>query len=294
MTIEVLVEELNSNNAQPEPQFTKDVWDRQYIGGSNVGHACERSIALRLRGYPTDPITPSKQRIFDDGHRIEVVVVGMLREVMDRIDGVELTHTGAIENQRENHYYGLVCRTHADGVLKHDGVESLLEVKSANDNSFRETKRLGMKYAHPEYYDQMQLMMGLNNMSAGLFIMYNKNNSKTYSETVYFNLFTYKYLLQRIEHIAAGEDERGPKVPTDFRCNLCSYVHCCWFGYELPKKYRTCRHCMWSVVDDSNAFCVCTNPLIDRPIPFIDSFKAQDCGFFKDHREKDNYIEVKK
>ena len=48
----------------------------------------------------------------------------------------------------------------ADGLLEIDEGTVGLEIKSMNDAKHKEFVRKGIKGSHPQYYDQMQFMMG--------------------------------------------------------------------------------------------------------------------------------------
>ena len=272
-----------ADDSPPErlAEMTDSVLERRYIGASSIGHPCERSVALRLRGYPTDTIPPSKQRIFDAGHLFEELAVRELRRALEG-SGCELVGTGDILTEQVTYrYYGKVCRAHSDGVIIHpDKKKTLVEIKSANDDSFQITKRLGVRVAHQEYYDQMILMMGLGEMHEGLFYMINKDNSKTYVEVIQFDEVIFNYLKARIEYIAAGQDEKIASSPSDWRCGLCNYKQVCWYGHQVPKDHITCRHCRWSqVTDKPNEFAFCTHPDVKlRSIPWVNEKDLHQCA----------------
>lgn len=291
--IEELAEALAQDVAEAyDPHVGKTAKERAYIGASSIGHQCERAIALRLRGFPTDPIRPALKRIFDAGHFYERLVVNHIEDVLQYFDCFELKETGTgISEQKEYRYYGNVCRAHSDGVIAvtDTGEEALVEIKSANDSSFSSFVRLGLRYAMPSYYDQMQLMMGLGEMKRGLCIVINKNTSQIHAEVIEYDEVTFGYLTARIEYIANANDDKHAKSPNNPTCSMCSYREGCWLPKPIPKEDRTCRHCRYATVPP-NHYAQCQNPKVIG-IPAIKTYDialtmARTCPEFTDYREK--------
>ena len=292
MKIEELVASVADNSVEAAAEFTDDTFDRAYIGGSSIGHACERSIALRLRAFPKDKRTPSSQRILGTGHLFEQELVKILRRTIASKGGKDfkLTHVGkSIKDQLEV-THGNFVRAYGDGVIerKSTGERGLVEFKTANDSSFNSTVRLGVRYAHPEYYDQMQLIMGKAKMGRCLFIMINKNNSKLHAETVYYDDVIYHYLLARAEYIGHGHDEKVANHPGDFRCALCDYKQACWFDAPIQVEERVCGHCKYSVFEvGCDDYVICRKGVDGIPATSTLEVKrelASTCPHFEDYR----------
>jgi len=268
-------------------EFTKDTDERMYVGASSIGSDCERQVALRLRGYPQDVLTKKLRRIFSVGHKVEDVVVENLLAAIKVNPEIALEDTGPV--QHEYTYFGKVCRAHSDGILyfvSDPSKKILVEIKTANDASFSATVRQGIQVAHGEYYDQMQLMMGLGGMKEGLMYMINKNDSRLYTEIINFDHATYYYLLQRIEYIAAGSDEKIAKGPNDWRCSMCSYNVMCWTDKPVPVDRRHCRHCKNAIMtSDETLFATCCSPSVKVDgMTQADASRAKTCNYFEDHR----------
>lgn len=275
-------------------EITDSTLQRRNIGGSSIGSHCGRAVALRLRGFPADPVRPRLKRIFAMGHQVEAQLIKEVRDKARQL-GLRLVSTGKLYEQREFSYMGEIFSAHGDGVLiDANGSEYLLEIKSANDSSFQATARLGLKYAHQEYYDQMQIMMGLGGMKLGLLVMMNKNDGELHAEIIAFDEIIFNYLKARVSFIASSHaDHRCAKTRANFRCSMCLYQRTCWDMPAIPKDERTCRHCAHATASDA-AFAICNHPSrSDRPITEYSAIEAElgryaiKCEDYEDYRTRD-------
>ena len=180
------------NEAYDKEEKDKPESPRSYIGASIVGNPCEALIAYSLRGFPNNPIGHKLRRIFRDGHRIEDDVVRDIKKTgvavmeKDPFTGKQWAFDG----------FGGHATGHADGMIGPiDGDSMLLEIKSMNDNKFKEFSTKGVKYSHRHYYSQVQFMLGLGKLKECVFISYNKNTSDYCSEIVQYDEFFYNCLL---------------------------------------------------------------------------------------------------
>lgn len=213
---------------------------RRYIGASIIGDPCDAAITFNLRGFPNDEPSPRLKRIFGLGHILEDVVVKDLKKRADvrvwEVDGL----TG------KQHTYELwgghvVC--HMDGHIElDDEVLRILEVKSMNDASFTKFKKQGMKYSHPRYYGQVQMMMGMSDIHQCFFIAVNKNSSEYHAEIVDYDEFEYANIKHRIEQAISGDVTKIATDETDWRCRGCFKAGVCWGDTTVPRECHTCQH----------------------------------------------------
>ena len=186
MDITKLIDEFFAKDKREEP--------RAYIGASSVGHDCTAMLSFSHRGYPDTPPDPKLKRIFRDGHRIEYVVISDMAKsglhVMDKdpMTGKQWRYTDYHGNSMGN----------ADGIMETEDGMAIVEIKSMNDNKFKEFVKKGVKYSHPMYYAQMQYLMGLSGMSKAVLVSYNKNTSDYHHEWVDFEVFFYNLSLIHI------------------------------------------------------------------------------------------------
>ena len=210
---------------------------RQYIGASGIGQQCEASVAFSFRGYPDTPPDSRLARIFRDGHRIEYDVVKDMRKA-----GLHVMENDPMTGKqwRFEGYGGLVMGN-ADGLLEVDGATIGLEIKSMNDNKHKEFIRKGVKGSHPNYFDQMQFMMGLSGIERFVLVAYNKNTSAYHHEFVDFDIIRFSYLTAKVERVIANEAEKVATDESDWRCKGCFKRDACWHG-AMPEEMtvRTC------------------------------------------------------
>ena len=210
---------------------------RAYIGASGVGQACDASIAFSFRGYPDTPPDPRLSRIFRDGHRIEYVVVSDMKKA-----GIHVMEKNPMTGKqwRFEGYGGLVMGN-ADGLVEIDEQTVGLEIKSMNDAKHKEFVRKGIKGSHPQYFDQMQFMMGLSGIQRFLMVAYNKNTSAYHHEYVDFDEFRYAYLTAKVERVISNEAHKVSEDESDWRCRGCFKRDACWHG-AMPEEMtvRTC------------------------------------------------------
>jgi len=213
---------------------------RQYIGASIIGSPCDAMIAYNLRGFPNEEPDARLKRIFNMGHMLEDVVVKDLKERGDvrvwEVDGL----TG---KQHTYEAWGghVVC--HLDGHVElDDGEVRVLEIKSMNDASFTKFKKQGMKFSHPRYFGQVQMMMGMSKIPSCLFIAINKNNSEYHAEIVDYDEFEFAHIKERIERVVTNEAEKIATDETDWRCRGCFKRGVCWEDTAVPVRCSTCQH----------------------------------------------------
>jgi hypothetical protein len=214
---------------------------RKYIGASIVGNPCDALLAYNLRGFPNEEPPPRLKRIFSLGHKLEDMVVKDLQTKANvrvwEVDGL----TG---RQHTYEAYGghVVC--HTDGHIQLDDAEDgelmILEVKSMNAASFAKFKDKGVKFSHPQYYAQMQMMMGMSGFQRSFFIAYCKDNSEYHAEIVDVDPFEVSNIERRVERVMFGSAQKISYDETDWRCRGCFKRGVCWGNRVPPKECSTC------------------------------------------------------
>lgn len=210
---------------------------RQYIGASGIGQQCDAAVAFAYRGYPETPPDAKLARIFRDGHRIEYDVIRDMKKA-----GLHVMEKNPMTGKQWRFEgYGGFVMGNADGLLEIDEGTVGLEIKSMNDAKHKEFVRKGIKGSHPQYYDQMQFMMGLSGIEKFVIVCYNKNTSAYHHEYVEFDDFRYAFLTAKVERILANEARKISEDESDWRCRGCFKREACWSGFEPEEKSaRTC------------------------------------------------------
>lgn len=217
-------------------------YPRPYIGMSGLG-GCVRSLWYGFRFAKQGTIEGRTSIIFETGHNAEIQVTNHLKKI-----GIKLSNT--LDDQEEYICAYGYSMGHGDGAATYvpgydKDEEFLLEIKTANDASFKSTVKGKVKKAKPTYYAQMVLYMHFTNRSKALFIMYNKNTSAYYTEIVDSNEDYALELVRKAESIVWCEDPISfPRIGNNtaqwYECRWCGYNDIC-FGKELPEK--NCRNC---------------------------------------------------
>ncbi|NDD53859.1 hypothetical protein EBZ39_08260 [bacterium] len=213
---------------------------RDYIGASAIGHPCDAYLALSLRGMPDDPAPARLKRIFNLGHLLEDRVVRDLKEKADlrvwEVDGL----TG---RQFAYEAWGGHISCHTDGQVEIGDELMLLEVKSMNAASFSKLKAEGVKYSHPRYYAQVQMMMGMSGFMRTLFIAICKDNSEYQAQIVDLDPIEASFIESRVERVLSGDVARVAVDPADWRCKDCFKRSVCWGRIEVADpNCQTCEN----------------------------------------------------
>jgi hypothetical protein len=200
---------------------------RDYLGMSLIGEECERKLWLKVHGAREHPLDGRIARVFDMGNAVEVRVKADFREANFVIDGEQLEFTD----------FSGRFRGHCDGIIK--GItqkDHILEIKSANDESFKKFRRQGIK-SRPIYYDQVQCYMGYSKLERALFVVENKNNQELYLERVYFDRSRFEELKEKAQRILTAEI--APDIQNK-NCDNCEYVGpACQFADMMCEN---CKH----------------------------------------------------
>jgi len=221
--------------AQPQEQ-------REHLGASVIGHACERYLWNVFRWAAAPSFNGRTLRLFDRGRREEAVVVEELRGI-----GVEL-HVEENGEQirvhdKSGHFGGSVDGI---GLGFSEGPKSwaILEVKTHNAKSFTEMRKLGVAESKPQHYAQMQTYMGLLKVERALYFAVNKDNDEIYTEWVHFDKDAFDHYAARAKRVL---DAKTPPAklsddPAHWQCKGCQFFSLCHEQKVADVNCRTCCH----------------------------------------------------
>ena len=152
---------------------------RSHLGLSEIGEPCDRYIWLAHNGAKSSGIEGRVLRLFYLGEVIERVVIqdfakiGMY--VMEQQKKVKIEHEPS----------GQRLRGSCDGILHGlDNEPRLLEIKSANANSFKKLQQTRYEMWNPKYKAQIHAYMYGLDIPKGLAVVYCKDNSEMYMEEI--------------------------------------------------------------------------------------------------------------
>ena len=220
---------------------------RDYLGGSRVGHACERALQFEFAGAPKDDGAdfPGRTlRIFAIGHALEDLAIHWLRAA-----GVDLyTRKG---NRPDGEQFGFSVansriRGHVDGIIAAApdtlklGVPALWECKTMNAKNWRACVKDGVVISKPVYAAQIALYQAYMDATVpglasnpALFTAINKDTAELHHELVPFNAELAQRMSDRAVRIISATDagELLPRIARDrdhFECRMCAYANRCW------------------------------------------------------------------
>lgn len=220
---------------------------RTYLGGSRLGHACERALQYEFVCAPKDEgadFDGRALRIFAIGHVLEDLAVRWLRMAGfniytrkgDRPDGEQFGFAVA----------GGRMRGHVDGILAGGpdlpdlGYPALWECKTMNAKNWRETVAKGVVVTKPVYAAQIALYQAyMEGAVAGisahpaLFTAINKDTAELHHELVPFDGALAQRISDRAVRILRATDAGDllPRLATDpgfFECRFCAWKGRCW------------------------------------------------------------------
>lgn len=221
---------------------------RGYIGGSSIGHPCERALWYRFRfAHTPEQFEGRMLRLFQTGHREEDRMISDLRNA-----GVEVFEIDPDTKQQwavsecDGHFRG-----HADGVLvgviEAPKTPHLFEAKTHNQKSFDQLVKHGVATAKPEHMAQMQVYMHLLGLTRAFYLAKNKNTDEYYAERVEYDATHAAALIAKAQRIkdANAPPARVSDNPDYFLCKAfkCPAYDICHLG-EMPN--RNCRTCLHS------------------------------------------------
>ena len=220
---------------------------REYLGGSRVGHPCERALQFEFAGAPKDDgadFSGRTLRIFGIGHALEDLTIHWLRTA-----GLDLyTRKG---NDPEGQQFGFSVaggriRGHIDGVINATpealrlGVPALWECKTMNAKNWRDTVKNGVTAAKPVYAAQIALYQAYMDAAVpglatnpALFTAINKDTAELHHELVPFDAELAQRMSDRAVRVLMATDagELLPRIARDrdfFECRMCSWASRCW------------------------------------------------------------------
>ncbi|HDR28155.1 PD-(D/E)XK nuclease family protein [Rhodovulum sp.] len=220
---------------------------RDYLGGSRLGHPCERALQFEFAGAPKDEggdFTGQSLRIFAIGHQLEDLAIRWLRAA-----GLDLyTRKG---NRPDGAQFGFKVaggriRGHVDGIIADAPAAlglrtpALWECKTMNARNWRDTVARGVSVAKPVYAAQIALYQAymegtVPGISAApaLFTAINKDTAELHHELVPFDADLAQRMSDRGVRILQATDagELLPRIarnPDFFECRFCPWSERCW------------------------------------------------------------------
>lgn len=219
---------------------------RTYLGGSRLGHECERQLQFEyLNTLKDNPFTEKNCKAFELGHVLEDVIAGWLK-----LAGLDLLQREQSGPRRGQQFEAGISFPGVDvaPILMHcDGIivggppimqyPCLWECKTMMSKYWAKCKENGVLAEHPDYYGQVQVYQhafGLTKNPA-LFTALNKDTYELYHELIDHAPVSPKKLIQRGERVVKA-CKRGALLPrmakskSFYKCKpaWCHWSERCW------------------------------------------------------------------
>lgn len=212
---------------------------RPHLGASQIGSQCERALWYSFHHCKLPAFSGRMLRLFETGQREEERIIRNLRSA-----GLQVWDRGDDGNQIRFEMFGGKFAGSIDGIVlgipEAPKTEHLLEIKTANDKSYKAMLKNGVEHSKHQHYCQMQVYMGAMDLKRALYVVVNKNTDEIYSERIEFDNRVYQSLLEKAERIVTSDAplERFES----FECKWCEYQKICNWE-EMPAiNCRTCAH----------------------------------------------------
>jgi hypothetical protein len=207
---------------------------RTYLGGSRLGHPCQRALQFEYAQAPKDEASGHEGRtlrIFAIGHVLEDLAAAWLRAA-----GFDLyTRKG---NRPDGGQFGFSV---AGGpTVPGLGYPALWECKTMNARSWRETAQKGVVLSKPVYAAQLAVYQAyMEGSVAGisanpaLFTAVNKDTAELHHELVPFDGALAQRMSDRAVRIlqATEAGELLPRIAAKLdhhECRMCAWSQRCW------------------------------------------------------------------
>lgn len=215
---------------------------RLHLGGSMLGHPCDRWLWLSFRWAVREKFLGRIRRLFRRGNNEEDVITDDLKSI-----GIEIHSTG--EDQKfinfGSHVGGSLDGIIESGVPGAEKTRHIAEYKTHALKSFNDLEKKGVKNSKPMHWAQMQVYMLGEKIERALYVAVCKNDDRLYTERVKYDPKAAQNLLSRGQRLATTE-RIPPPISTDpswYQCKFCP-AHSFCHKEQLTKEVncRTCAH----------------------------------------------------
>lgn len=230
-TVAAMVYELHERRRASEQ-------DRAYLGGSQIGHHCERYLWLAFRWCLRERFDGRMLRLFDTGHREEARLLEELREAGVRIEG-EQFGVEALGGHFRGHLDAVAL-----GLPEAPRTWHLVDCKTISAKKLKELTKKGLREFEPRYHAQAQVYMGLANLTRAIYLFVSKDDDTVHEERIEFDRAEFDRLMERARRIVFSP-EPPARISEDaefFRCRMCAMHGLCHEDTAPRSNCRTCAH----------------------------------------------------
>jgi CRISPR/Cas system-associated exonuclease Cas4 (RecB family) len=246
---------------------------RPHIGGSTLGHPCDRYLWLAFHWAVTQQFPGRLLRLFKRGQDEEASAIRYLELLGAKV-----------KQQQHVVDFGKHVSGSVDGVITglpgHELAKVLLEIKTHNKKSFNELEKKGVQLAKPMHYTQMQVYMYGMKLDRALYYAVCKDDDRLHTEIVMYDHQEAVHAVERGQRIAMTERMPEPIAATNdyYVCKMCPMSEFC--HQTQCTKNVNCRTCIYAgPTEDSTWKC----SVHDAVIPY--NWQLQGCEQHALHSE---------
>ena len=209
------------------------------LSASKAGFPCMRNLWYTVNGYSEDGESDKRtQRIFDVGTALEPVIVEWLRS--DGRNGEYNPGSQRAALSVSIPVKGGTLTGHPDCIISKGTIQNtLVDIKTMNDRSFKEWKQAGTLKSKPQYATQLHIYaagliaQGRKIERLGI-VGVNKNNSEMYIDFFSYDPFRTENIKDYAGLIFTGTKEPELGCPAEsWACNYCEFSEICGL-YKKP------------------------------------------------------------
>jgi len=215
---------------------------RLHLGGSLLGHPCDRWLWLSFRWAVREEFPGRILRLFRRGQNEEDIIVSDLKAI-----GMDIQQTGKQQLRLDLgfHMGGSVDGVIESGVPGAEKTRHIAEFKTHAKKSFVDMEKKGVKSSKPMHWAQMQIYMAGTRIKRALYLAVCKDDDKIYTERVKYDKDAAQTLLGRGKRITLADRMPDPLStdPSWYQCKFCP-AHSFCFERRMTKhaNCRTCAH----------------------------------------------------
>ncbi|MBM9615244.1 hypothetical protein JWJ90_13240 [Desulfobulbus rhabdoformis] len=210
---------------------------REYLGGSEIGHECERQLQFSFFNVERDVdkyLVGRKLRIFERGHWAEAAMIRWMR-----LSGVEILTEDKDGEQFGFSEAGGLFKGHCDGIIVggpsvFGPFPRLWENKGLKAAKWRSFEKHGLRHFSGTYWGQVQVYQDRFDLrdNPALFSAVNMDTMEIHWEAVPFNPMACEALSVKAARILRSclAGELLPRIsqdPTFYQCKFCDWCEHC-------------------------------------------------------------------
>lgn len=221
---------------------------REYLGGSILGHHCDRWLWLSFRWAVIEKFDGRILRLFRRGHNEEITIIDDLKAIgVDVVATVDKQSSVPMPPHLGGHSDGIA----RSGIPGAENTPHLLEFKTHAKKSFDALCKDGLKKSKPMHWCQMQVYMHGLGLKRGLYVAVCKDDDRIYTERVEYDKEAAEQLVERAERIVSAERMPDPLStdPSWYQCKFCAAHNFCHKS-KLTQEVN-CRTCAYATAEDN-------------------------------------------